>query len=726
MKRINEIIDTVLGYHPGADVKAIMKAYVYSAKVHAGQRRSSGEPYLSHPLAVAALLSEMQLDVASICAGLLHDTVEDTEATLADITALLGAEVASLVDGVTKITLLAAPAQAKPDASAMQAQNLRKMILAMANDIRVLLIKLADRLHNMRTLGYLKPEKQRRIAQETRDIYAPMAHRLGVRRWQIELEDLAFYYLDPEIYQRIKEEVAQSQAERNSFINEVIAILQKKMQEAGISCSVYGRPKHFASIYGKMQRRNVDISELYDLLAFRVLVGSIKDCYEALGVVHTIWKPVPGRFRDYIGMPKANMYQSLHTAVVGPMGQRMEVQIRTEDMHRIAEEGIAAHWRYKEQEAGDDGEQRRFAWLRRLLEWQQELDEPGEFMNSLRMDLYPEEIFVFTPTGEVKELPKGATPVDFAYAIHTQVGDRCVGAKIDGRMAPLRTELKTGDQVEIITNAKHTPSKDWLAFVKTNRARSKIRAYVRKQESERAVALGRDLLERELRKSGVTLNAAIKDQRAQKVAEELSFTELESMLAAVAYGKLSPRQVANRIAPRPEAEVKKPGFIERSIGRLRKKSPTGITVKGVEDVLVRFAGCCNPLHGDPVVGFITRGRGVTVHRADCPYLDQVEPERRVEVEWDAGDEHVRPVRITVESADRQGLFADVAQVLKQHNINILEGEVKSLPEQRGLVNLLIQVHDTKQLNRIFAEIKKIKGVNAVRRVGVGKTEKGRR
>lgn len=726
MIRINEIIDTVISYHPSADTKAIMKAYVYSAKVHAGQVRSSGEPYLSHPLAVAALMAEMQLDVASICAGLLHDTVEDTHATLEDIEVLLGPEVAALVDGVTKITLL----KARTDSgAAQQAQSLRKMILAMASDIRVLLIKLADRLHNMRTLGYLKPAKQKRIAQETRDIYAPMAHRLGVRRWQAELEDLAFFYLDQETYQHIKNNVAQNQNQQTVFINDVIGKLEKMMADNGIRCRVSGRPKHLSSIYNKLQRRKLDITELYDILAFRVIVDSLKDCYGALGVIHSVWKPVPGRVRDYIGMPKGNMYQSLHTAVFGPAGQRMEVQIRTEEMHRIAEEGIAAHWRYKEQGGGDAAEERRFAWLRRLLEWQQEqdVDEPREFMQSLRMDLYPEEIFVFTPTGDVKELPKGATPIDFAYAIHTEVGDQCVGAKVNGRMVSLRTELKTGDQVSVNTNAKHQPSKDWLSFVKTNRARSKIRAFIRKEERDRAVALGHDLMERELRKRGTTYNAAIKDGRLKKIAEEYSFTETDSLLASVAYGKLSAKQVANRVVPKEESETQKPGFIERSIGRLRKRTHDGIKVKGVDDILVRFAGCCNPLPGDPILGFITRGRGVTIHRADCPHLDQVDPERRVDVEWEVAEDQVRPVRITVDSIDRAGILADVAQVLKMRGVNILEAEVKAQPEkQRGLANFLIQVHDTSQLHHVFADIKKIKGVYSVRRLGVKKNAQQKR
>ncbi len=712
MQRINEIIDAVKEDNPGADVGAIMKAYVFSAKVHAGQLRKSGEPYLSHPLAVAALMAEMHLDVASICAALMHDTVEDTSATHEQITQLLGPEVAALVDGVTKINLLAATSQ-----TARQAESLRKMILAMASDIRVLLIKLADRLHNMRTLGFMTPEKQRAVAQETRDIYAPMAHRLGIRRWQAELEDLALFYLEPQIYQQINEGVATRKNERESFIATVKETIRQAMADHGIECAVSGRPKHFSSIYQKMLRRNVDIDGLYDLIAFRVIVPTVKDCYEALGVVHNLWKPIPGRFRDYIGMPKPNMYQSLHTSVVGPMGQRMEVQIRTEEMHRIAEEGIAAHWQYKEQGGGDEAEEKRFSWLRRLLEWQRDMDDPSEFLHSLRMDLYPEEIFVFTPTGEVKELPRGATPVDFAYAIHTEVGHKCVGAKVNGRMVPLRHELNTGDQVEVLTQTNHTPSKDWLKFVVSSRARSKIRTFVRESERSRAVSLGKELLDRELRKQNLTLNQMVREGKLETVAGEFSFKDIDHLLAAISYGKISPRQVVNRVAPRQDKEERKPGLLARSLERLRKRPHEGIKVKGVDDVLVRFAKCCNPLPGDAIAGYITRGRGVSVHEATCPHLGRVEPERRVEVEWDVPEDQVRPVRIRVESGDRAGVLADLAGALKLRDVNILEAEVR-VEDQKGVATFLIQVHNAEQLRQILAELKRVKGVHSVRRQGL--------
>lgn len=698
-----------------------MKAYVYSAKMHAGQLRKSGEPYLSHPLAVAALMAQMQLDVASICAGLLHDAVEDTDASLDDINNLLGPEVAALVDGVTKITMLTTTDTAR------QAASLRKMVLAMANDIRVLLIKLADRLHNMRTLGFMPEEKQLRIAQETKDIYAPMAHRLGIRRWQCELEDLALFYLEYEVYQGIKNSVATRREERQKFVQEVTGQLQGLMEKHGITCRVKGRSKHFASIYSKMLRQNVDIDGLFDLTAFRVIVDELKDCYEALGLIHSQFKPVPGRFRDYIGMPKPNMYQSLHTAVVGPLGQRMEVQIRTEIMDRVAEEGIAAHWRYKESGDGDGADQERFSWLRRLLDWQRDMDDPSEFMKSLRMDLYPEEIFVFTPGGDVKELPRGATPIDFAYAVHTEVGHRCTGAKINGRMVPLRTELSTGDQVEIITRNNSTPSADWLDSVKSSRARSKIRAFVRESERGKAVALGRELMDKELRKRNHTLKRIINEGKLDPIAKELSFKDIEILLAAVAYGKISPKYVANRILPRPseeEAKRKRPGLIERSLEKLRKKPHEGIKVKGVDGVLVRYAGCCNPLPGDPVAGFITRGRGVTVHDARCPRLDQVDPERLVELEWDVGDDHLQPARIKVITADYSGVLADLAGVMKKLSINILEASIQTTDSGQGISNFVVQVRDAAQLRRVLKEIKRIKSVVSVERVGLSKQNAG--
>ena len=710
MLRINEIIEAVQEYNPEADVGLIMKAYVFSAQVHAGQVRLSGEPYLSHPLSVAALMAEMHLDVASICAALLHDAVEDSNTTVEDVTRLLGKEVAELVDGVTKISKIQASSQ-----SSRQADSLRKMILAMAKDIRILLLKLADRLHNMRTLGFMSDAKQKSIARETLDIYAPMAHRLGIRRWQVELEDLAFYYLDPANYQKVKEKVASSRAEREDFISTVKKILAEAMEKQGIRCRISGRPKHYYSIYQKTLRRKLDVDDLYDLLAFRVIVPELKDCYEALGVVHSLWRPIPGRFRDYIGMPKSNMYQSLHASVLGPLGQRMEVQIRTEEMHMIAEEGIAAHWQYKENSASNQQEGQRFAWLRQILEdSQKEAQNPNEFMHSLRMDLYPEEIFVFTPRGEVKELPIGSTPVDFAYAVHSQVGHTCVGAKVNGRMVPLRHELQTGDQVEIITNPATHPSKDWLKFAASGRARTRISAFIREEERHKSQNLGREILDKELRKHSLTLNGVIKDGRLEALLPDLNFKDLEQLCAAIAYAKLSPRTLASRLVPRQEEQK---AYVPE-ITENKSRSSGAIKVRGVEDVLTRFARCCTPLPGEPITGYITRGRGISVHRSDCPTLLEVEPERLLEVEWDDSVPTMRPVKLQVEVENYAGVFADVAQSLKTRSVNIQKINTRKSGNNHTQVNMVLDIKDSEQLKQIMTDLQKVDGVSSVIRSGL--------
>lgn len=711
MLRINEIIDAVLEYYPEADVSPIMKAYVFSAQVHAGQVRRSGEPYLSHPLSVAALMAEMHLDVASICAALLHDAVEDSNTTLEDVNKLLGPEVAGLVDGVTKISQIETGSKKNS-----QAESLRKMILAMAKDIRVLLLKLADRLHNMRTLGFMPEEKQKRIAQETLDIYAPMAHRLGIRRWQTELEDLALYYLKPDVYRQIKDGVASSQADREDFINNIKEILGKAMEKHGIECRISGRPKHYYSIYTKTLRRKVDIDDLYDLVAFRIIVKELKDCYEALGVVHSMWRPIPGRFRDYIGMPKSNMYQSLHASVLGPYGQRMEIQIRTEEMHRVAEEGIAAHWQYKENEKvnANQREGENFAWLRQLLDSQKETQDPSEFMRSLRMDLYPEEIFVFTPQGEVKELPRGSTPLDFAYAIHTQVGHSTVGAKVNARMVPLRQELHTGDQVEIITSPTGHPSKDWLKFVVSGRARTRISAFIREQERHKSQYLGKDILDKELRKHSLTVNGLIKDGRLEALLPEFGLTDIEQIFANIAYASITPKTIINKLLPRQEPLPVTPETVETK----KRKSSGAIKVKGVDDLLTRFARCCTPLPGEPITGYITRGRGVSVHRVDCPTLEEVERERLLDVEWDDAIPTIRPVRVQVEAHNYAGVFADVAQVLKAASINIQQVNSRKTSGNHIFINMVLELKDAGQLHRIMNEIRAVKNVIEITRTGL--------
>ncbi|MDY7038357.1 MAG: bifunctional (p)ppGpp synthetase/guanosine-3',5'-bis(diphosphate) 3'-pyrophosphohydrolase, partial [Thermodesulfobacteriota bacterium] len=563
MIRLNDITSKLLSYHPKADTVLVEKAYVYSAKVHQGQIRLSGEPYLSHPLEVAHILTRMKMDVISIVAGLLHDTLEDTSAELSEIERLFGQETASIVDGVTKISKMQFTSSEE-----RQAENMRKMILAMATDIRVIMVKLADRLHNMQTLGFQIPEKQALIAIETLDIYSPLAGRMGIYWLKSILEDLCLYYLEPEIYENIKTGIAEKRGAREQFIREVKELLSKKFKESGIKATLKGRHKHFHSIYNKMKDQNLSVNQVYDISAFRVIVNSLKECYEALGLIHTMWKPVTGRFKDYISIPKANMYQSLHTTVIGPLGQRMEIQIRTWDMDKVAEEGIAAHWKYKEDHFAGKTDEKQFAWLKQLLEWQQNLEDPKEFMETVRMDLFPDEVYVFTPKGEVKEFPKGATPVDFAYSIHSEVGDKCLGARANGKMVPLRYQLKNGDIVEIITSNRQHPRKDWLDFVKTSRAKTKIRQWIKNQERDQSINLGKEILEKALHQSHLNLPNILKSEQISSVAEALSFYSVEDLLALIGYGKVSAKQVIGRLKPILGVEEHKPsGMVSKMVSR---------------------------------------------------------------------------------------------------------------------------------------------------------------
>ena len=542
MIRLNDITSQILSYHPKANIEPVEKAYVYSAKVHQGQIRLSGEPYLSHTLEAAYILAQMKMDVVCIVAGLLHDTIEDTNVELDDIQRLFGEETANIVDGVTKISKMQFTSHKH-----RQAENVRKMILAMSSDIRVILVKFADRLHNMRTLGFQPPEKQRLIASETLDIYAPLAGRMGINWIKSSLEDLCLYYLEPEIYKTIKSEVAQRKSERDRFLKEIQQLLLDKLSEFNINATIKSRDKHFYSIYKKMLDQNLTVNQVYDIMAFRVLVNSIKECYEALGHIHSMWKPVQGRFKDYISVPKANMYQSLHTTVIGPLGQRMEVQIRTWEMNRVAEEGIAAHWRYKEGSAASKTDEKQFAWLRQLMEWQKNLHDPAEFLESVRMNLFPDDVYVFTPGGDVKTFPKGATPIDFAYSIHSEVGEKCMGAKVNGKMVPLRSKLKNGDIIEIITSPKQHPSKDWLEFVKTPRAKTKIRQWINNQEKEESINLGKNFLEKALEQVHMSIANITKSDQLSAIAKELSFHSVEDLVAQIGLGKVSPRQVIGRL-----------------------------------------------------------------------------------------------------------------------------------------------------------------------------------
>ena len=713
MIRLNDITSQILSYHPKANIDLVEKAYVYSAKAHQGQIRLSGEPYLSHPLEVAYILTKMKMDVTCIAAGFLHDTLEDTEAEADEIKHLFGEETANIVEGVTKISRMQFTSRQQ-----RQAENVRKMILAMSSDIRVILVKLADRLHNMRTLGFQTPEKQRLIAAETEDIYAPLAGRMGIQWIKSSLEDLCLYYLEPKIYEDIKNEIAQTRDKREEFIKNVIELVSKKLEEFKIQATIKGRDKHFYSIYKKMLDQDLTVNQVYDVLAFRVIVSSIKGCYEVLGHIHSMWKPVQGRFKDYISVPKANMYQSLHTTVIGPMGQRMEVQIRTWDMDKVAEDGIAAHWKYKEGTTENKTDEKQFMWLRQLLEWQQNLKDPAEFLETVRMDLFPDEVYVFTPRGDVKAFPRGATPVDFAYSIHSEVGEKCMGARINRRMVPLRYQLRNGQTVEIITSPKQHPSKDWLEFVKTPRAKTKIRQWIRNQERGESIALGRNLLEKALERDRLKLPNIMKNEQILSIAKEFSFHSVEDLIAQIGFGKISPRQVLGRLKPKLGIKDERPpGLVGKMVGRFkRRKGDHGIKVKGVSDMLIRFANCCHPLPGEPVIGFITRGRGVTVHQRNCSHILNADPERLVEVSWQASKEDIYLAKIRVTSVERKGVLSDISAILTQKDANIIEAQVKTTVDRKGIALFTIEVEDYNQLQNIMGAIKRIKNVLIVERL----------
>jgi guanosine-3',5'-bis(diphosphate) 3'-pyrophosphohydrolase len=709
--RLQDIEGEVLKHHPEADTSVIQKAYVFSAKAHEGQIRLSGEPYLSHPLEVAYLLAQMGLGPVTVSCGLLHDTVEDTYASIDDLDEYFGEEVTDIVNGVTKIGQLIFGNKAT-----QQAEYIRKMVLSMSQDIRVLLVKLADRVHNMRTLGYMEPTKQRRIAQETMDIYAPLAGRLGMFRVKAELEDLAFFYLEPEAYQQIQEGLILKKGEREKYVEEICELLRKKLAEHGLPGEVSGRLKHIYSIYRKLQAQQISLEELHDILAFRIILHTVTECYEALGVVNNLFRPVPGRLKDYIGMPKANFYQSIHTTVIGPYGERMEVQIRTQEMHQIAEEGIAAHWSYKEKGSSKVKDAERFAWLRQLVDLQMELKTPEELLEGMRLELFPDEVYVFTPQGEVKELPRGATPVDFAYAIHSEVGNACTGAKVNGRMVPLRYELQNGDTIEIITSTNQHPNRDWLQFVKTSKARNKIRQWLKAVEREQSIGLGKELLERELRKSGTSLAKLIKDgDDLKKVATDLSLHRVDDLLEAVGHGKLSPGQVSGRILkllfPAAEEET---APLEAEVRPPKEAGP--IRIKGLQDLLINLANCCQPIPGDQIVGYITRGKGVTIHRSDCAYLARTESFRQIPAEWDGHPQALYSANIQVVTVDKPGLLADITTALKSADVNVTKASVTTTDENRGVANFTVQVSDQQHLDRVFSALKKLKEVISVKRV----------
>ncbi|XPV74970.1 MAG: RelA/SpoT family protein [Desulfovibrio sp.] len=710
MIRINEILDKVSVYIENPDLALIQKAYLFSASAHEGQTRLSGEPYLSHPMQVASVLADMQLDEATVVAGLLHDTVEDTDTTVDDIEDLFGEEVADIVDGVTKISKMEFTSKAEA-----QAENIRKMILAMAEDIRVLMVKLADRLHNMRTLDFQKPYKQMLIAQETLDIYSPLANRLGLHRVKTELEDMCLKYLKPDVYAMIEDGVQGFYATGTQYIETVLKYLQGMLQENEIDGHVFGRTKHRYSTHMKMIQQKIGLEEVCDLVAFRIIVTSIKDCYSVLGLVHAEWKPVAGRFKDYISIPKANMYQSLHTTVIGIDGQRVEIQIRTEEMNQVAEYGVAAHWQYKEKgKKANTRDAERFTWLRQILDWQRELNDPREFMASLRIDLFQEEVYIFTPQGDIKELPEGATSVDFAYAIHSEVGDRCAGAKVNGRLVPLETALKNGDSVEIITSNSHKPSRDWLKFVKTAKARTRIKHFIHNEERSRSIALGKELLEKEGRKHSINFQKAMKDGKVIKLAEGFSVRSEEDLLSQVGFARISPRRVIKRLYSviHGDKPIARPQPKEGQGSQEKEKKPKAETIRisGVDNMLVRFASCCNPIPGEAIVGYITRGRGATIHRVGCAHLDKFESERLIQVSWGDEDNKPHPANIRIKVKNITGMLERIASVFTAQEVNIDSGSFQSNVDGFSLLELTVEVRDLSQLHSALSKVKNIKGV----------------
>jgi GTP diphosphokinase / guanosine-3',5'-bis(diphosphate) 3'-diphosphatase len=720
MLTLNELVDRVRTYQPGADVDLIERAYSYGEKAHEGQTRKSGDPYFSHPATVAGIITELKLDTASVCAGLLHDVVEDTLATTTDIENEFGQEVAFLVDGVTKLSKI--NFASKED---RQAENFRKMLVAMARDIRVLLVKLCDRLDNMRTLEFMKPDAQDRIARETMEIYAPLANRLGIARFKSELEDLSFRYLEPQAYGDLDGKIRQSKSERDRYIAEVCKILSGKLAEQGFAADVTGRAKHLYSIWRKMQAQQCEFDQVYDVIAFRVLVESVADCYATLGVIHSQWTPVPGRFKDYVALPKPNMYQSLHTTAIGPGRERIEIQIRTHDMHRVAEQGIAAHWKYKENNSGgvDPKDAARFGWLRQLMEFQKDLKDPAEFLESVKVDLFQDEVYVFTPKGDVRVFPRASTPIDFAYAIHSEVGDHCSGARVNGAIAPLRSKLRNGDVVEVMTNPNQHPSKDWLDFVVTGRARSKIRAFLRNEQRDKSLKLGRELLEKEMHQRGMSLAKLNKSpDEMRKVTEKFSVSSSDELYISLGYGKVSPRAITDFLAPPKEGakdsdppSAIREGRIESLVRKVTGRDSHGIRLNGIDDVLVRYTKCCNPLPGDEIIGFITRGRGITVHRRNCPRAFDTDPDRRVEISWDARAKINRPVQIKVMTQNRPGILATVGHTFHEQGINISEATCRAGDDGRAMNTFTFLCSDLAQLKNVIRQLQRIPGVMAVER-----------
>ena len=717
MSAIEDIVAKVREYRPNEDLSLLQKAYEFAASQHRGQKRSSGDPYLSHPLAVASILAEMKLDPKSVCVGLLHDIVEDTGTPLKVIEEEFGAEVAHIVNGVTKISKIEFTS-----AEERQAENFRKMMLAIVDDIRVILVKLADRLHNMRTLQHLPLEKQQRIARETMEIYGPIAHRLGMGKMRGELEDLAFGYLEPGIYEDLKEQVEKKRKVNEAFLTEVQSMVASKMKENEIPVQLQGRIKRIFSIYQKMRRQRITLDQVYDLLAVRIITDSVRNCYAALGIIHNSWRPVPGRIKDYIAMPRPNLYQSLHTSVISSTGQAFEVQIRTQEMHRVAEMGIAAHWKYKEGRTVDQDEDSRVNWLRQLVEWQQDIRDPGEFLSTLKIDLYPEEVYTFTPKGKVVILPREATPIDFAYAIHTDVGNQCVQSKVNGRIVPLRYKLRNGDIVEILIQSGHMPSRDWLSWVKTSKARNKIRHWLNIQQRERALEVGKRLLEKEARHFSVNLKKTMDEIDIGPVAAEYGCHSVEDLYAGMGFGKISPRSLLTKLIPDKafdEEAVSKDSKLTSVVKKVFGiSSSDSIEVKGVDGLLVYRARCCNPIRGEDIVGYITRGKGIAVHAKNCPNVQNLmyDSERKIDVEWRGTADEAYTVRLAIHGEDRQGLLAEVTSVISDTRSNIRNIEAKTYADQNATIDVTLDISDKRHLEKLIGSLKRIDRVFEVERI----------
>jgi len=703
---IDALLEKVLAYQPDADVDVLKRAYIFSSEAHCSQKRIEGSPYIEHPLAVASILADMKMDIGTIAAGLLHDTVEDTETTVKDIRDLFGKEVAFLVEGLTKLSRMEFMTREEA-----QAENFRKMLLAMSEDLRIILIKFADRLHNMRTLQHLPASKQHRIALETLEIYAPIANRLGIGWMRTELEDLSFRILMPDLYNELVRKVAKRKEEQEEYLKEVTAIVTNKLKEEGIPGKVSWRIKHYYGIYQKMQAQEITFEQVHDVLGLRIITDTKANCYAILGLIHSLWSPVPGRFKDYIGVPKSNMYQSLHTTIIGPRGERVEFQIRTSEMHMIAEHGIASHWRYKEKGRIDEKGDKYISWLRKLIQSQRDLSDAKDFLEAVKGEVVPEVIYVFTPTGEIKEMPVGSTPIDFAYSIHTQVGNKCVGAKVNGRIVPLKFTLRNGDTVEIITSPAQGPSRDWLKFVVTQRAKGRIKQWIKAEERKQSIELGLKLLEGELRRHDLSMSV-LKSDEMQKVLKFFNVQSIEDLHAFVGYGKLSAHQIVNKLLPEKPVE-------EVPVTRVQKpaKEQKGITIKGVDNVLYHRAKCCFPIPGDSLIGFVTRGRGVTIHRKDCPSLDRlaVDTARLVDVEWKPEGEATSPVRLLIETIDKPGILASLSALISSVDVNISNITASSTEDEKAHITFILAVRDKSQLAALTQKIAQLEGVLKVSR-----------